>query len=78
MTGSPTSSITKIRDLSSQEGAFALARELDEWWHSRGFSTVQHWPERIPGLKRNTKRHESKLWGVRSNLVDGMPPKPAP
>jgi hypothetical protein len=73
----------KRLDLCSQEGAEAQAKELNAWWHARGHPEVQHWVEKIPftaipGMKKHvphdgTTKHG--VFGVRSNLVNGLPPK---
>jgi hypothetical protein len=33
------------RNLTTRDGAEALAAELDAWWHSRGHPSVKHWAE---------------------------------
>jgi hypothetical protein len=39
------------RDLYSLNGATTLARELDQWWHSRGFKQVAHTVVALTGGK---------------------------
>jgi hypothetical protein len=56
------------RDAISEHGANRVARELDAWWHARGFSQVQHWV-----VIANAKT--GHLWCVRTNLVNGLPPR---
>ena len=69
------------RDHLSQAGADALARKLDDWWHTRGYPQVRHWAERAtmadgpPRLKTKNGTTAAGLWVVRSNLVSGMPPR---
>lgn len=53
------------RELTTKDGATALAAELDAWWHSRGFPQVSHFVVRV----------NDSGWGVRSNLVGGVPPR---
>jgi hypothetical protein len=68
------------RDLGTRDGAEALARELDAWWSSRGISNVRHWAEWV-SLGRHTGKRSDQLgkssgaWVIRSNLVNGMPPR---
>jgi hypothetical protein len=67
------------RDLSSEEGARLLAYELDQWWHARGFTQVQHWIEhRFYQPKRSGAEGKDRagIWAVKSNLVNGLPPRP--
>jgi hypothetical protein len=64
-----------LRDLTSRDGAEANARELDAWWHSRGFLQVRHWAE-ITG-DEGPNAHQ-RVWGVRSNLINGLPPRDGP
>ena len=62
----------KPPNLCSREGAEQLARGLDAWWHSRGYTTVRHWTEQAT---LRTPRHSAQQgWVVRSNLIGGMPP----
>ena len=61
------------RDLCSEAGARWLAVQLDGWWHERGFWQVAHWAEPAQGNRRYTEERR-RLWCVRSNLVDGLPP----
>jgi hypothetical protein len=56
-----------------------LARELDHWWHSRGYTQVKHWVELTHVAKLRRHRSDiigtdSLVWCVRSNLVNGLPP----
>jgi hypothetical protein len=61
-----------LRDLTSHDGAEENARELDAWWHAHGFRQVRHWAEMIGDEGRNAHQ---PVWGVRSNLVNGLPPR---
>jgi len=63
------------RDLTTEAGATVLARQIDAWWHARGFPQVRHWAERVP-VRRGRKGHGSTTWVVRGNLAGGLPPKP--
>jgi hypothetical protein len=57
----------------TRSGAERRARRLDDYWHARGHMTVQHWAEPQSG-KNIPKLVGRRLWVVRSNLVNGMPP----
>lgn len=66
------------RDLSSERGATALARELDAWWHTRGFPQVHHWIERAADFteaKSGDRNGVPCVWCVKSNLINGLPPR---
>jgi len=59
------------RELSSQIGAFALAKEIQAWWHNRGFTQVRAWvPDQAPLVSSR-----GNIYPVKTNLVRGMPPK---
>ena len=66
-------------DLCTREGAEALARKLDEYWHAQGHPQVQHWiePAVLTSKKHGAAVRPTKQtgWVVRSNLVRGQPPK---
>jgi hypothetical protein len=57
-------------DYFSNAGASALAETITTYWHSRGYPWVE--AERFPIAERPS------MWGVRSNLVDGLPPTRRP
>lgn len=61
-------------DLLRLEGAAKLAQRLDDWWHSRGFPQVKH---TVVSGYRTGKGSASReyVMMVRSNLVNGLPPK---
>jgi hypothetical protein len=68
------------RELCTESGATQLAADLDAWWHSRGYTSVRHWPEWLAFARTTGKRSDqlgrsSGTWIVRSNLVNGMPPR---
>lgn len=58
------------RELMTEGGAIMLARELDRWWHDRGFPQVRHRVIRYTTAGGN-------VFGVESNLQNGLPPKDA-
>jgi len=59
-------------ELTTQEGATAHAKRLEAYWHAQGHTNVKWTALPIVGLG-------AKLggtgWGVRSNLVNGLPPR---
>jgi hypothetical protein len=61
-------------DTTTREGAEALARKLDAYWHAQGFPQVQHWVEMHRRLTPAAPLHGEAMWVVRSNLVRGLPP----
>jgi hypothetical protein len=68
------------RDLFTRTVATAQAAELNTWWHLRGYPTVEHWVEQVPlarYIRPSKARRKGGVWVVRSNLVSGLPPKPA-
>ena len=66
----PSTPATQEIDWMSREGAQQLAHDLDHWWHSRGFTTVHH------AVVPKQVNRVGSVWLVRSNLVNGLPPKP--
>jgi len=55
----------EVTDLYSRKGARLLAEVIANHWHKRGYIVfVESFP--LPGFD---------LWGVRSNLVNGLPRK---
>jgi hypothetical protein len=60
---------------------------LNAWWHARGFTQVQHWIEhrtyqpkrqRVKAGDGEACQERAGIWAVKSNLVNGMPPKATP
>lgn len=58
------------RELSSQIGAHALAKEIEAWWHSRGYPQVKAWVSDKAVLVSS----KGNIYPVQTNLVRGMPP----
>lgn len=58
--------IVKTDDSYSAFGAGKLAKTIESYWHERGFPTVRAERYALPGYEG--------MWGVRSNLVAGLPP----
>jgi hypothetical protein len=59
------------RELSSQIGAHALAREIEAWWHGRGFPQVKAWVSD----KSVLVSAKGNVYPVQTNLIRGMPPR---
>jgi hypothetical protein len=69
----------------SRDGAIELALRLDAWWQRRGARTVEHWvvPETLDadtarkgwGSNRLGTLNRPAIYTVRSNLVNGSPPR---
>lgn len=62
-------------DTTTREGAEALARRLDAYWHRLGYGQVQHWVEQQRRITVAAPLQGEGIWVVRSNLVRGLPPK---
>ncbi len=60
-------------DYSNQAGAEALAAELSRYWKSRGFDLVEFAVE--PVIAPADMPNRTTVYGVRSNLSGGLPPK---
>lgn len=54
-------------DLLTRDGARAIAAVINAYWSERGHSTVRAEHYELPGF--------GKSYGVRSNLINGLPPK---
>jgi hypothetical protein len=65
-------------DTLTRVGAEALAAQLDKFWHAACYPLAEHWIEKVVA-RRPKKSGEgdvgTELWVVRSNLVDGLPPR---
>lgn len=60
-----------MQDLSTEQGARQLARDLEAYWKARGSKKIKAWSERVYGGKRG---QAFICYGTRSNMVDGLPP----
>lgn len=67
--------MTDPPDTTTREGAEALARKLDRYWHAKGFPQVSHWVEFQRHKTPAAPFHGEGIWVVRSNLVRGQPPR---
>lgn len=55
-----------MKDTFSRVGASRLVETIIRFWTEHGHKTVRAWTYRI---------EDGSNWGVRSNLVNGLPPK---
>lgn len=60
------------RDTLSYPNAVQIARRIEEVWRKYGYEGIRAWVEK---LDLGTKQ---PLWVVRSNCVNGIPPREAP
>lgn len=63
----------KAGDMLSREGAMALAKRLERYWHNRGYTAARFWAE--PIAERFAKVGTYELYRVACNLVGGLPPR---
>jgi hypothetical protein len=76
MTGQPMQNVEHC----TRKGAEALAARLDAYWHAQGYPHVRHWVEPISASEWQREKTANELanlraFAVRSNLVNGMPPR---
>jgi hypothetical protein len=62
-----------VTDTLGREGAMALARRLQLYWHARDYPAARFWVEPIG--ERFSKVGTYELYRVCCNLVDGLPPR---
>ncbi|MGP9812937.1 hypothetical protein ACTZWT_15630 [Rhodopseudomonas sp. NSM] len=60
-------------DTLSRNGAMALAKRLEKFWHDKGYPTARFWAE--PIAERFEKVGTYEIHRVVCNLVNGMPPR---
>jgi hypothetical protein len=60
-------------DTWNREGAMALAKRLQEYWHARGYPAARFWAE--PVSERFAKVGTYEIYRVVCNLVNGIPPR---
>ncbi len=63
----------KREDLLNRQGAMALAKRLETFWHDRGYLGARFWAEPIG--ERFVKIGTHEIYRVVSNLINGMPPR---
>lgn len=59
--------MSKIGDNCSKPGAERIAKHLMKRWKAKGHPNVKAWVEPVPGFP--------DFWQVRTNLINGLPPK---
>jgi hypothetical protein len=64
---------TAPRDTLNQKGALALAKQLEAYWHGKGYPAARFWAE--PVGERFDKLGTNEIYRVASNLVNGLPPR---
>jgi hypothetical protein len=52
--------------------AHVLADRINRFWRLNGYIHVTAWPERV--IPQNKFDSAPTIWGVRSNLIAGLPP----
>jgi hypothetical protein len=57
----------------NREGAIALAKRLQQYWHDQGYPAARFWAE--PLDERFTKIGTYEVYQVKCNLVNGLPPR---
>ncbi|MCP3439807.1 hypothetical protein [Bradyrhizobium sp. CCGUVB14] len=57
----------------SRDGAMALAKRLEAYWHGEGYPSARFWAEPIE--ERFEKVGTYELYRVVCNLVNGLPPR---
>ena len=60
-------------DTLSRDGAMALAKRLQAFWHAEGYPAARFWAE--PINERFAKIGTYELYRVDCNLVNGLPPR---
>ncbi len=61
------------KDTLNQQGAMALAKRLERYWHDRGYPAARFWAE--PIKERFAKVGTYEIYRVACNLVNGLPPR---
>lgn len=68
------SRVTAIADDTlNREGAMALAKRLQQYWHDQGYPAARFWAE--PVDERFAKIGTYEIYRVVCNLVNGLPPR---
>lgn len=60
-------------DFLCRQGAMALAVRLERYWHERGYPAARFWAEPIE--ERFGKIGTSEIYRIKSNLLNGLPPR---
>src|SRR5438477_11508830 len=62
-----------VSDTLNREGAMALAKRLQQYWHDEGYPAARFWTE--PVDERFAKVGTYEIYRVVCNLVNGLPPR---
>jgi hypothetical protein len=57
----------------NRDGAIALAKRLQQYWHDQGYPAARFWTE--PLAERFDKIGTYEVYQVKCNLVNGLPPR---
>jgi hypothetical protein len=60
-------------DTLNRDGAMALAKRLEKYWHDQGYPAARFWTE--PLDERFAKIGTYEVYQVKCNLVNGLPPR---
>jgi hypothetical protein len=60
---------SEARDILSRDGAMALAKRLQDYWHTQGYPAAE------PIKERFAKVGTYEIYRVVCNLVNGLPPR---
>jgi hypothetical protein len=60
-------------DTLNRDGAMALAKRLQAYWHEQGYPAARFWAE--PVSERFAKIGTYEIYRVVCNLVNGVPPR---
>lgn len=63
----------RVPDTLCRKGAMALAKRLERYWHERGYPAARFWAEPIE--ERFQKIGTSEIYRIKSNLLNGLPPR---
>lgn len=61
------------KDTLNQQGAMALAKRLEHFWHDKGYRAARFWAEPID--ERFAKVGTYEIYRIVCNLVNGLPPR---
>jgi hypothetical protein len=60
-------------DTLNRDGAMALAKRLEKYWHDQGYPAARFWTE--PLDERFSKIGTYEVYQVKCNLLNGLPPR---
>jgi hypothetical protein len=69
----PPPKSSKVVDTLTRDGAIALAKRLQQYWHDQGYPAARFWTE--PLNERFAKIGTYEVYQVKCNLVNGLPPR---